>query len=78
MNQPHLGTTDTHPHHVTAAFAIQYVLWHRGGQITVDQLRQWCRRGHVNRVGTDPTGFALYDLASIVRHAQKRGMLASK
>lgn len=76
--QPHLGTIEGRPHHVTASFAIRYILWCRGKQITLDQFRQWCSRGHVTRVGTDPAGYALYDLIDVVEHAKKRGMLASE
>jgi len=35
----------------------------------------WKRRGYVRRVGTDPSGYALYDVDDVLRHAQRRGMI---
>jgi hypothetical protein len=60
----------------TAAFVIAYVAACDGPTLTVDQLRQWKRRSHIRRVGTDPSGFAVYDLDDVLRHAARRGMFA--
>lgn len=61
----------------TAAFVIAYIAAMEGPTLTVDQIRQWRRRGHVRRVGTDPAGYAVYDLNDVLRHAERRGMFAS-
>lgn len=61
----------------TAAFVIVYIASIGGPTLTVDQLRQWKRRGHIRRVGTDPSGFAVYDLDDVLRHAEKNGLFAS-
>ena len=60
--------------HVTAALAIAYMHFATNGAVTltVGQIRVWAHRGHVKRVGTDPSGFALYDLDDIVARAQPR------
>lgn len=60
--------------HVTAALAIAYMHYVTNGAVTltVGQIRVWAHRGHVKRVGTDPSGFALYDLDDIVARAQPR------
>lgn len=57
------------PRHVTAAFAIGYVHYVSDGAVTlnVNRIRTWAHRGRVRRVGTDPSGFALYDLTDIVK-----------
>lgn len=62
----------TDPRHVTAGFAIAYVHFVTAGTttLTVGQLRIWAHRGHITRVGTDPDGFALYDLNQILEHAK--------
>ena len=62
------------PRHVTAAFAIAYMHYVTDGAttLTVGQLRVWAHRGHINRVGTDPSGYALYDLDGIIRHSESR------
>lgn len=61
------------PRHVTAALAIAYIHWTTDGDttLTVGQLRVWACRGHISRVGTDPTGFALYDLNDIIRRVNR-------
>jgi hypothetical protein len=63
--------------HVTAGFAIAYVHFVTDGAVTltVGQIRVWAHRGHIKRVGTDLSGFALYDLDGIVRRAQPRAHL---
>lgn len=62
------------PRHVTASFAIAYMHYVTEGAttLTVGQLRVWAHRGHIHRRGTDPHGFALYDLNDILRHSKKR------
>lgn len=61
--------------HVTAHFAGWYVAYHGGTHLSVNLIRQWTHRGHVNRVGTDDDGYALYDLSQICAHARLRGYL---
>lgn len=64
------------PRHVTAAFAGAYL--HYIGATNppnVNLIRQWAHRKHITRVGTDSAGYALYDLDSIIRHAQARGIV---
>lgn len=61
----------------TAAFVIAYLAAIDGPTLTVDQLRQWKHRGHIRRVGTDPSGYAVYDLNDVIRHAEQRGLFAS-
>lgn len=63
----------------TATFVIAYVAaCCDGPTLTVDQIRQWRCRGHIRRVGTDPSGYAVYDLDDVIRHAERRGMFASR
>lgn len=63
------------PRHVTAAFIIVYVHYCTGGKITltINQIRVWAHRNKITRVGTDPDGFALYDLDQVldVLHQRK-------
>lgn len=68
------------PRHVTAAFAITYIAYCTDGYLTlsVNLIRTWTTRGHVRRVGTDPDGFALYDLDSLVGYIESRGLLVSE
>lgn len=60
----------TNPRHVTAAMAIAYVHYVTDGRVTlnVNLIRVWSHR-HGLRVGTDPDGYALYDLDAIVKRA---------
>ena len=53
----------------TAAFAIAYIYKMTDGATTlnVNQIRVWAHRGHVRRTGTDPSGFAIYNLDDIIR-----------
>lgn len=62
---------------VTAAQAITSVAFFHPDLkvLTVDQIRQWVRRGHVHRLGTDEFGYALYNLDDIVRHATRTSRL---
>lgn len=62
--------------HVTAHFASFYLGW-LGVEHppTVALIRKWTQRGHVRRVGTDPEGYALYDLTDIIERARHRGLL---
>ena len=60
----------------TAAFIIAYIATCDGPTLTVDQIRQWKRRGHVRRIGTDPNGYAVYDLDDVIRYVRDRGMFA--
>lgn len=64
------------PRHVTAALAIAYIHFVTDGTttLTVGQLRIWTHRGHITRVGTDPSGYALYDLDGIIRHSQRHSV----
>lgn len=62
--------------HVTAHFAGFYLGFIGADPIpSVDLIRKWTQRGRVKRVGTDPWGYALYDLDDIVTHARSRGLL---
>lgn len=61
----------------TAAFIIAYIAAVDGPTLSVDQLRKWCQRDHIRRVGTDPSGFAVYDLDDVLRHADRKGLFAS-
>lgn len=62
--------------HVTAHFAGFYLGWMGVDPApSVDLIRKWAQRGHVTRVGTDPSGFALYSLDHVVEYARHRGML---
>ena len=60
----------------TAAFIIAYIAAVDGPTLTVDQLRQWRTRGHIRRVGRDPSGYAVYDLDDVLRHAERKGLFA--
>lgn len=61
------------PRHVTAAVAIAYVHFITDGTVTlnVNRIRVWSHRHNLRR-GTDPDGYALYDLDQIVRRATLR------
>lgn len=58
--------------HGTAAFAIAYIHYVTDGAITlnVNLIRVWAHRGEGFRVGTDPSGFALYDVDKILARAK--------
>ena len=65
---------------VTAGFAVAYIA-HIGGTrtLTVDQIRQWCHRDKVARLGThrDRNGhrYATYDLNDIIARCIELGYL---
>ncbi len=62
--------------HVTAAFAGAYLAYLGvENPPSVNLIRSWAHRKKIRRVGTDPTGFALYDLDSIIQHAHARGLV---
>jgi hypothetical protein len=60
------------PRHVTAAFAIAYVHWVTNGAttLTTNRIRVWAHRDR-GRVGTDPDGYALYDLDKILERVNR-------
>lgn len=60
--------------HVTAQFAGVYLAAMGVARPpSIDVIRQWRHRGHVQRVGTDEHGFALYDLNDIIATAKRLG-----
>ncbi|MCW2759053.1 MAG: hypothetical protein JWO46_2799 [Nocardioidaceae bacterium] len=61
---------------VTAQFAGAYLAYLGVAKPpSVNTIRTWVWRGKVTRVGTDPSGYALYDLTDIVLEARRLGYL---